>query len=217
MAKQSSAWAGLSYLLLLSGCDDLIGDSSGYTISIAPATPGIVVDRCEDGDSHNDVGGIWGTYADSYSRVWPSTEAFQMSGPGYRSTYAARMNGVTAHRPGSFAGMFVSMGTQATDIDLPSVKGFRFRMKGTMDTGSLLMKVPYVKDGRAVDYAYDIAAELESNWKLVEASFDNSNFGAWMELPEIPNPTSAPEFHFVYVNDSGGSIDIWIDNMELLF
>ena len=205
----SMGW--VCFLGLLPGCGDdkeskkddaAVTRDAGADAADTGDSNTLLIDDCDDGDSTNDLDGIWLTYNDAHdpaegiSEVWPEgwfqDGEFTMSEPGYGGKgFAARFKGTTATKLGwDYVGMGVSLGPSSycpeptpADIDLRAYTGLRFMAKGSVEGGPLVVKIVHVKDG-ADDNCNDnrLTGDTLTSWVDYAADFSDRLSAEWTEI-----------------------------------
>ncbi len=202
------------------------------------------IDDCDDGDHQTAAGGWWYTYDDAptggNSKVQPPHGRFFMGKPGCgEKGYAARMKGTTGNRLGwDYIGMGITLGPSSNcprslPVDLTGYSYLRFRMRGTVSGGRLTVVLPHTEnrcvagaEGQETltewaDYEAPVTGKIRTDWVTVSLNFRKefhqprwARQHAIVPIDTVLRNLKNVNFHFS--SPDGDSIDLWIDDMEIV-
>jgi hypothetical protein len=207
----------------------------------------LVVENNDQPGPTNNLGGIWCTYADSStggnSTVWPPASSscqnyFVKSAPGYGGKgYAVRIKGTTGTTGGAYLGVSTFLSEKAAcpyciGVDLRRYRGIRYKMKGTIQRGRLLLVLPHESRTPSPDrsscmtltggndYQADISDRVKGDWADVELVFrkDFSRPSTAPASQKLDIETVLEDENMIKWKWTGGNnqkIDLWIDEVEL--
>jgi hypothetical protein len=203
-----------------------------------------LVDNCDDGDARSMRGGWWYTYNDrekgGNSHVLPPPGGFKMSGTGYGDKgFAAHMKGTAGDRLGWD---FIGMGVNITDscgcpdakpVDMSGFSKIRFRMKGSVSGGRLVLVLTYTENRckkgadspesltEWADYEAPLTSKVEPDWVTVELDLGRDfHQPKWTKrtalVPIGKVLENLKNLNFHYSSPDGDTIDLWVDDVEFV-
>ena len=209
------------------------------------ATNNFLIDNCDDGNSETVSGGWWYTYDDhdkqGNSVVWPKPHSFTMSYPGADGKgYAARMKATAGNMLGwDYAGIgfLISRETGCPinkPMDISAYRYLQFKAKGKLTGGRLTITLPYMeticRNGEWAenvtltewsDYEAGITSKINEHWTTLKLDlrkdFRQPRWAKPVNSVDIERVLkAATSFSFHFSSPDGDSVDLWIDDIELV-
>ena len=220
----------------------------GALLAVAAVGFYMKVDYNNTNSQRNELGGIWCTYDDraqgGTSEVWPPASTscenlFVKSEPGFGNRgYAVRITGTAGTKLGyDFIGVNTFLSEYSTcprcnGINLRKFRGIEFKIKGTVEAGSVMFILPY--EGTETDkmlntcksltdyadYETDITDSITPEWKTVRIDFKKDlkqpDWAKKENLAAIDEVLAdANLIKWQYKGGKGRKVDIWIDDLQL--
>jgi endoglucanase len=145
---------------------------------------------------------------------------FAMSGGGFESAYAMRMNGTIANAKIVYAGMGLNMTDPKDMYDATKYKGVSFYAKrGPGTTNTVRVKMPDVNtdpDGQTCGNCYNdfgVDIKLTEEWQKYTIPFKKLKQEAGWGSPRPGGLAVDKVFALQFQVKQPGAYDVWVDNM----
>ena len=173
---------------------------------------------------------------------WSQGIPFAMSAPGYGSVgYAAKIAGTTDPTLNfAYIGMMVTLGPNSLcpdpeppSVTLASYQALRFKTKGHFTGGKWVLIVSHRKDGIVDncsnpiigdtltawgDYRFDFTSQITEEWSIININLRKDLFlPSWGKHADLELVLQrAKDITWQYENGSGGTTELWVDDVELV-
>jgi hypothetical protein len=220
----------------------LVGLTTGFVLGVMFM---VALRSSENARIADDLGTVWCTYIDTTdddAAIWPphSTDHannFVKSAPGYGDVgYAIRFKGqVGRHDQNGYMGVAAflgrpCMGGDCGGVDIHRFKKIRFKMKGRLSGGELVLLISNrksrekasvfsVNGGSELAYEAKITDLVAEEWRIVtldlRQDFSRPKKSAGEKLPDIEEVLAdARQVKWHVRNGKRAVADVWIDELE---